>query len=120
VTSLFDRSDRTWQQASLEELRPQVRKATLAFLRYARGPLQQLREREQGGELWDWDVWPVAPLDPDGRWAHQPTRRIYFSDIHPPWLLALLKRWARWRLSAGTKSPMSIAHTTSSVRRLCR
>jgi integrase len=27
---------------------------------------------------------------------------------------------ARWWLSAGTKSPLSIAHTTSSIQRLCR
>ena len=63
------------------------------------------RRAASGIELWDGDTWPVERLDPDGRYAHQPTRRIYFADIEPEWLRALAKRWARWRLAAATQSP---------------
>jgi integrase len=119
VESLLDHGDRWWKHSAVG-LRPELRGLTLAFLRYARNELQQLRERESGEECWEWDTWPVERVDPDGRWAHQPTRRIYFSDIEPPWLRALAKRWARWRLSAATKSPLSVSHTTSSLRRFCR
>jgi hypothetical protein len=77
-------------------------------MRYARDRLQRLGEETSDIELWEWDVWPVDRLDPDGRWAHQPVRRIYFSDIQPRWLLALAKRWARWRLGAATKSSAGV------------
>ena len=36
------------------------------------------------------------------------------------WLRDLAKRWARWRLTAATKSPASIAVSTASIRRFCR
>ena len=52
--------------------------------------------------------------------AHQPVRRIYFSEIDPVWLRDLVKRWARWRLMSATKSPASISCSTSSIRRFCR
>ncbi|MCA1699513.1 MAG: site-specific integrase [Actinobacteria bacterium] len=119
IESLLDHGDRWWGD-SAQALRPQVRAQTLAFLRYARLRLQVLREEQTDVEPWEWDVWRVDRLDPDGRWSHQPTRRIYFCDIEPPWLKALAKRWGRWRLSAATKSPLSVCHTTASLRKFCR
>lgn len=92
----------------------------LAFVRYARSQLQRLREETSDIELWAWDIWPVDRVDPVGRWAHQPVRRIYFADIEPAWLRELVKRWARWRLSAGTMSPAGIDRTAGAVRRLGR
>jgi len=119
VTSLLERSD-SWWKASSAGLRRQDRGHALGFLRYARDRLQRLAEESSDIELWEWDVWPVDRLDPDGRWAHQPVRRIYFSDIRPAWLLVLAKRWARWRLGAGTKSPAGVQCTMSALRRFVR
>ncbi len=119
VTSLLDRSDSWWKHSSAG-VRRQDRQLALGFVRYARDRLQRLGAETSDIELWAWDVWPVDRLDPDGRWAHQPVRRIYFSDIEPPWLLALAKRWARWRLGAATKSPAGVQRTTGALRRFCR
>lgn len=119
VASLLDHSDRWWK-ASSAGLRRQDQGHALGFLRCARDRLQRLGEETSDIELWDWDVWPVDRLDPDGRWAHQPVRRIYFSDIEPAWLLALAKRWARWRLGAATKSPGGVERATSALRRFVR
>jgi hypothetical protein len=119
VSSLLYHSD-GWWKASSSGLRREDRGHALGFLRYARDRLQRLGEQASDIELWDWDVWPVDRLDPDGRWAHQLVRRIYFSDIEPGWLLALAKRWARWRLGAATKSPAGVERTTSALRRFVR
>ena len=67
--------------------------------------------------MWDWDTWPTSRIDPDGRYAHQPVRRVYFADIQPDWLRELAKLWARWRITTTTKSPASVAVSTSSLRR---
>lgn len=66
-------------------------------------------------------AWGWAPgTGAAGGWAHQPVRRIYFSEIEPLWLRELVKRLARWRLTSATKSPASISCSTSSIRRFCR
>lgn len=119
VASLLERSD-SWWKASSAGLRREDQGHALGLLRYARDRLQRLGAETSDIELWDWDVWPVDRLDPDGRWAHQPVRRIYFSDVEPDWLLALAKRWARWRLGAATKSPAGVERTTSALRRFVR
>lgn len=64
VESLLDHGDRWWKHSAVG-LRPELRGLTLAFLRYARNELQQLRERESGEECWEWDTWPVERVDPD-------------------------------------------------------
>jgi hypothetical protein len=92
----------------------------LGWLRFVRQCSLRLREQHSTGEVWQWDTWPTDRLDVDGRWSHQPTRRIYFSEIDPRWLRELVKRWAKWRLTSATKSPASISCTTSSIRRFCR
>lgn len=63
VESLLDHGDRWWKHSAVG-LRPELRGLTLAFLRYARNELQQLRERESGEECWEWDTWPVERVDP--------------------------------------------------------
>jgi len=117
VDSLLIGSDAAWAKAAGERFPPKVRPNPLAWLRYCRGVLQRLRDERHGGEVWESDTWPVPRLDIGGRYRHQPVRRIYFADIEPDWLRALAKRWARWRLTTVTKSPASIAVSTSSLRR---
>src|SRR3954454_507113 len=92
----------------------------MAWLRYVRHSTLTLRDNHEGLEIWDFDTWPVDRLDVDGRYAHQPGRRIYFAEIDPLWLRDLVKRWARWRITTATKSPASISCSTSSIRRFCR
>jgi integrase len=118
VGSLLDGGDRFWRERT-DLLRPPVSGQALAFLRYARRRLLELREMASGTPVWEWDTWPVDLLDPSGRWAHQPIRRVYFADIRPAWLRALAKRWGRWRISAATMSPASVEQTNSALRRLC-
>jgi integrase len=120
VSSLLEHGEAWWRHSAAERFRPSVRGNPLGLVRYALRRLQRLRERETAVDPWEWDTWSVDRIDVDGRYAHQPARRIYFADIEPPWLKALVKRWARWRISTATKSPASVACTASSVRRFCR
>jgi hypothetical protein len=85
-------------------------------VRYCRRVLARLRDERHDGEVWEWDTWPTDRVDPDGRYAHQRARRIYFADIEPAWLRELAKRWARWRITTATKSPGSVAVSISSLR----
>ena len=117
VDSLLIGSDAAWAKAAAERFPQKVCRNPLAWVRYCRRVLQRLRDDRHGGEVWEWDTWPVDRLDIGGRYAHQPVRRIYFAEIEPDWLKALAKRWARWRLTTVTKSPASIAVSTSSLRR---
>ncbi len=117
VDSLLIGSDAAWARAAEERFSAGCRANPLAWVRHSRSVLQRLRDERHGGEVWDWDTWPTDRIDPDGRYAHQPARRIYFADVEPAWLRELAKRWARWRISTGTKSPASVAVSTSSLRR---
>jgi hypothetical protein len=117
VDSLRIGSDAAWAKAAAGRFPPKVCRNPLAWVRYCRGVLQRLRDERHGVEVWEWDTWPVQRLDIGGRYRHQPVRRIYFAEIEPGWLKALAKRWARWRLTTVTKSPASIAVSTSSLRR---
>ena len=117
VDSLLVGSDAAWASAAGERFTPGARGNPLGWLRYCRGMLARLRDERHGGEVWDWDTWPTNRIDTGGRYAHQPTKRIYFSDIQPDWLRELAKRWARWRITTATKSPASVSVSTSSLRR---
>jgi len=121
VGSMLDRGETHWLARAQERFPNAKHRANpLALLRYIRQCSLQLREQSSGQELWEWDTWPADRIDVDGRWAHQRQRRIYFSEIDPLWLRDLAKRWARWRLTAATKSPASISVSTASIRRFCR
>jgi integrase len=117
VDSMLIGSDAAWATAAEQHFRAGSRANPLGWLRFCRSALGRLRDERHGGEVWEWDTWPTIRIDPDGRYAHQPTRRIYFADIQPDWLRALAKRWARWRITTTTKSPASVAVSTSSLRR---
>jgi len=120
VGSVLERSETFWTRSATERFRTSLRANPLGWLRYTRHAALELRDRSSGVEIWSLDTWPVDRLDVDGRYAHQPARRIYFSEIDPPWLRELVKRWARWRITTATKSPASISCSTSSIRRFCR
>lgn len=117
VDSMMIGSDAAWASAAEQRFRVSCRRNPLAWVRFCRSALARLRDERHGGEVWDWDTWPTSRIDADGRYAHQPTRRIYFADIQPGWLRELAKRWARWRITTTTKSPASVAVATSSLRR---
>lgn len=118
VESVLDRSEAFWVASARERFRPSVRGNPMWWLRFVRRTAQLLRERDV--EIWGLDTWPVDRLDLDGRYAHQPGRRIYFSEIDPTWLRELVKRWARWRITTATKSPASISNATAAIREFCR
>jgi hypothetical protein len=119
--SVLERGEAYWTADAEHQFRVRSLRANpLGWLRFVRQCSLQLRERHSGRELWQWDTWPTDLLDVDRRWAHQPTRRIYFSEIDPVWLRELVKRWAKWRITSATKSPASISRSTSSMRRFCR
>lgn len=117
VDSLLIGSDAAWARAAGERFSDGSRANPLGWLRSCRSALQRLRDERHGGEVWEWDTWPTDRIDTGGRYAHQPVRRIYFSDIEPSWLRALAKRWARYRITTTSKSPASVAVSTSSLRR---
>lgn len=119
VESLLDQGDRFWRERT-HLLGAPLRGQALAFLRYARKHLQELREDASGTPVWEWDTWRVDQLDRTGRWTHQPIRRVHFADIDPPWLRALAKRWARWRIAAATMSPATVERSNGALRRLSR
>jgi integrase len=116
VDSLLIGSDAAWARAADERFMPGTRANPLGWVRYCRRVLARLRDERHAGEVWEWDTWPTDRIDPDGRYAHQPVRRIYFADIEPDWVRELAKRWARWRITTATKSPASVAVSTSSLR----
>lgn len=119
--SVLERGEAYWAADAQQRFGVRaLRSNPLAWLRFVRQCSLRLREQHSGREVWQWDTWPTDQLDVDRRWAHQPTRRIYFSEIDPGWLRELVKRWAKWRLTSATKSPASIAVSTSSIRRFCR
>jgi len=121
VESVLERSEAFWVASATDRFqRPAVWANPLGWLRYVRHSALRLRDESGGQEIWSFDTWGVDQVDVDGRYAHQPRRRIYFSEIDPLWLRELVKRWARWRLTTGTKSPASISCDTSALRRFCR
>jgi len=121
VESILERGEAHWVDTAKRRFaHRQVRSNPLAWWRFVRQCALRLRAQESGEQVWEWDTWPTDQLDVDARWAHQPVRRIYFSEIDPLWLRELVKRWARWRLTSATKSPASISCSTSSIRRFCR
>jgi integrase len=123
VASLLGRSGRFFEHAARERFPLATRRGgcpELAWVRYARARLQDMRDEHSGLEVWEDDTWTVDRLSVDARYAHQPQRRIYFADIEPPWLRALAKRWARWRIQSVTLSPAAVAGTTNALRAFCR
>jgi integrase len=124
VASLLERSGRFFEHAARERFASTRARGRgcpeLAWVRYARARLQDLRDRHSGIDAWEWDTWTVEQIGVDARYAHQPQRRIYFADIEPAWLRELAKRWARWRITSVSLSPEAAAGTTNALRAFCR
>lgn len=119
VASLLDH-DQDWWAAQLQEPGPRARGACLgiievAFLRYARVRLARLRDRAYGVDPFAGDVWLIEQLGfPE--FAYQASKTISFAQINPLWLRQLIKRWARWRLRAGTYTPGTVSSLANSFK----
>jgi len=60
-------------------------------------------------------VWLIEALGiPE--FAYQPSRTISFSEIDPVWFREMVKRWARWRLRAGTLSPGAMSAQANKLK----
>ena len=108
VSSLLER-EQDWWEARLQQRRNRDgAHQEMAFVRYARLALARLRDRARGVDPFSADVWLIEALGiPE--FAYQPSRTISFAEIEPAWLRETIKRWARWRLRAGTMSPATMA-----------
>ena len=108
VSSLLER-EQDWWEARLQQRRNRDgAHQKMAFVRYARMALARLRDRALGVDPFSADVWLIEALGiPE--FAYQPSRTISFAEIEPAWLREMIKRWARWRLRAGTMSPATMA-----------
>lgn len=119
VASLLDR-DHDWWDARLRGRVPRARSVRLgaievAFVRYARVRLARLRDHAYGVDPFAGDVWLIEQLGlPE--FAYQPDKTISFAEINPQWLRELIKRWARWRLHAGTYTPSTVAGMAAHFR----
>jgi len=99
VTSLLDRSPAQWRVLAAGKEAMYQR-----FLSDARDAVETLH----GGASWDVeyprDIWRLHRLP---GLTHNPGKAVHtrlhlrFDRLAQPWLRALAKRWARWRLSTG-------------------
>jgi integrase len=119
VGSLLD-YDQKWWAARLQGPGPGGRSIRLGivevgFLRYARVRLARLRDRAYDVDPFAGDVWLIELLGlPE--FAYQADKTISFAGIEPLWLRQLVKRWARWRLRAGTLTPSTIAGAANRLK----
>lgn len=96
ANSLLERSLEEW----LAELSPANRwgNTPRSFVRFTLERLDDLLQGEGWEAEFDRDVWLLRRL---GYPRGSGTARLGFDRIDQPWLRELVKRWARWRLSAG-------------------
>ena len=119
VASLLD-PDEEWWVGELRKRWSGARSGNrglqeIAFIRYARVRLARLRDRTYGVDPFSGDVWLIEALGiPE--FAYQADKTISFADIEPEWFKELIKRWARWRLRAGTLTPGTIAGVANRLK----
>ena len=98
VSSLLDRSEQQWRQATGSRVREPV-----LFLLDARDAVESLRDGTGWEIEYAKDVWRLHKLPgiaaPSGRPC--PRARLRFDRITQPWLRDLGKRWTRLRLTSG-------------------
>ncbi len=96
ASSLLERSLEEW----LAELTPVKRwgNTPRSFVRFTLERLDDLLQGEGWEAEFGRDVWLLRRL---GYPRGSGPARLRFDRIAQPWLRALVKRWARWRLSAG-------------------
>lgn len=109
ASSLLQRPLEAW----LAELTPVNRWGTVprAFVRFTFQRLDDLLQGEGWQAEFPRDVWLLRRL---GYPRGSGPARLRFDRIAQPWLRELVKRWARWRLSAG----LSIHHVERDVAAL--
>jgi integrase len=88
----------------------------LSAVSAARAPRARRNDQDRRqGSPWDVeygrDVWRLRELGLEDRKAH-----IRFDAIPQPWLKALAKRWARWRLSTGLGAATAVSGTRAILR----
>jgi integrase len=117
VSSLLER-DQGWWELQLERRwlsEHHSGSAEKGFIRYARVSVAHLRDRASGVDPYAADIWLVEALGiPE--FAYQDLRTISFVGIEPRWFREIVKRWARWRLRAGTLSPRSVAGKAAALK----
>ena len=117
VSSLLEH-DQGWWERQLETRwpsEPRSGSAEKGFIRYARVSLARLRDRASGVDPYAADIWLVEALGiPE--FDYQDLRTISFAGIEPEWFKEIVKRWARWRLRAGTLSPRSVAGNAAALK----
>jgi integrase len=111
VTSLLDWSAERWKQ-EFPVRGSQHTNGELAFLRYARTRVEDLRDGSGWEAEFPRDIWELRRLGIQRGNA----ARLRFDRIPQPWLRALSKRWVRWRLTTG----ISVAQAVVDVLALTR
>ena len=117
VSSLLERED-GWWAAAREQRWGAGGLAQLSFVRYARARLSRLHDRTRHADPFAADVWMVDQLGIPG-YEYQRPRSISFAGFEPEWFKELVKRWARWRLQAGTMTPGSVASIVPQIKKFC-
>jgi integrase len=109
VGSLLDWPETRWMASFGERYRTNTN--ARGFLRYAHQRLQDLVVGRGWEAEYPRDVWDLRRLGIQGR-----ARWLRFDRIPQPWLRALLKRWARWKLSTGATASHVHQHLTALTR----
>ncbi len=109
--SLLERSAAEWR-AALATLGPPPARSARAFVGYAHQLVDDLdrgadAESEYAGDRWD--------LRRIGMAVNRGPNRISFEGIAQPWLRAVAKRWARFRLA--TKVPSTVKNDVKGLAR---
>jgi integrase len=73
-----------------------------------------------GLDPWEPDRWDVRGLPIGEEYRHQRVSWIDWRALEPAWLRALAKRWARHRLSTGSRSPATIHSAAKQLRHFSR
>jgi integrase len=109
VGSLLDWPEQRWAAGFGARHRTQTN--ARGFLRYAHQRLRDLADGHGWEAEYPRDVWDLRRLGINGR-----ARWLRFDRVPQPWLRALLKRWARWKLSTGASADDVHKHLTSLTR----
>ena len=114
VTSLLDWPIERWVEFfDANHAARHGKNGQVAFLRYAYRCLEDLLCGSGWEAEFPRDVWELRRLGIEGR------KRLRFDGIPQPWLRALAKRFARWRLSIG-RSPIQTYIDVQAMTRLAR
>jgi integrase len=119
VSSLLEHDDCWWSERRAERWSGRgTGIPELAFVRYARARLLRLSDRAGQTDPFAGDVWRAEELGlPEFSYQHD--KKISFVGLEPDWFKALVKRWARFRLSSGSMTPGSLARVVQAIGKFC-